>query len=303
MRQALRITRTAIVLVNWNGLEDTRRCLRSLQVLEGEDWSAIVVDNGSQNSEHSRLAAEFPAVVVLPQKSNLGFAGGCNVGIRYAMEHGFSHVFLLNNDTLIDDARLVSKLVDSLEVPAVACVGPKVTWSGTGRVWFAGARLRLHLGTIKHLGWKQPAQRLQGERATDYVTGCALMAKTSTFREHGLFDDSYFLYFEETDWCERLRRAGERCVVQLDTSVQHHVSASTRHLKEVQGYYLARSRFLFFRRWAGNAFWGLPLAAGICWVARTCIPLFVSGKPAAGRAVIRGAWHGLLGKRGPVASV
>src|SRR3990167_4612436 len=102
--------KVAIVIVSWNGLKYTRECLRSIAKLEKKDIElfTIVVDNGSTDGTVEKIRNEFPTVVVLPQDRNLGFTGGNNVGIKYALEHEASYVWLLNNDTKVDNQALVN---------------------------------------------------------------------------------------------------------------------------------------------------------------------------------------------------
>jgi len=101
--------KVALVIVNWNGLDDTLRCLQSIRSMQVNNvvLETIVVDNGSTDKSVSRIAEEFPEVKILAFDTNLGFTGGNNAGIKYAMLQGADYVWLLNNDTMVERAALL----------------------------------------------------------------------------------------------------------------------------------------------------------------------------------------------------
>src|SRR5262245_37545143 len=130
-----------IVILNWNGLDDTLECLESIRRLTYDNVTTIIVDNGSADDQAGDIEKAFPDAVVLPQSENLGFCGGCNVGIQYALENGSDYVMLLNNDTIVSED-LVAKLLDGFQVHAdAAAVSPVILESpDTNKVWFSQAR-------------------------------------------------------------------------------------------------------------------------------------------------------------------
>jgi len=116
----------AIIVLNWNGRDDTIACMYSLQKLTYKRYQLIVVDNGSSDDSVSAIRAEFPSVHVIETGANLGFAEGNNVGIRHALDQGANYVLLLNNDTEVDE-HLVDALVDAAESNADGGIfGPKI---------------------------------------------------------------------------------------------------------------------------------------------------------------------------------
>lgn len=92
----------AVIVLNWNGTDDTVECLRSLLQVDYPRYEIVVVDNGSRESPRARIADEFPSVTYLETAQNLGYAGGNNVGIRHALARGHDYVFVLNNDTVVE---------------------------------------------------------------------------------------------------------------------------------------------------------------------------------------------------------
>src|SRR3954452_20095540 len=132
--------RVAVVVLNWNGGDDTLDCLRSLARIASPQCDPVVVDNASSDGSAERVEREFPEARVLRNDENLGFAGGNNVGIRYALSQGYSHVLVLNNDTVVEPTA-VSRLLDALSDYALAVVAcPLMTYAESpDLVWYAGA--------------------------------------------------------------------------------------------------------------------------------------------------------------------
>jgi len=216
----------AVVVLTWNGEEDTVACLASLQRVHYDNLSVVVVDNGSADRTVPRVRAEFPDVAMLETGANLGFAGGNNVGIRYALDHGADYVFLLNNDTIVDPA-VVRHLVDAAEAdPSVGVIGPKVFFfSEPDHVWYGGGWVQRWAGASGHIGLGERDRMNQGEPLdTAYVTGCALMARASVLRRVGLLEPAFFIYWEDVDLSFRIRRAGYRVLYAPRAVLWHKVS-------------------------------------------------------------------------------
>jgi len=117
-----------IIILNWNGIADTIECLDSIGKLTYPNVTAIVVDNGPKEDPAKQIAGAFPGAVVLPQKENLGLCGGCNVGIKYALDNGADYVMLLNNDALVTPD-LVENLIAGFEKAGNAgAVSPLIRW-------------------------------------------------------------------------------------------------------------------------------------------------------------------------------
>jgi GT2 family glycosyltransferase len=201
---------TAIVLLNWNSGEMTAECIRSLFQMDADHFEVIVVDNGSKDGSAEYLRAQFPEITILPQDRNLGFAAGCNVGMKLAMERGFKYVLPLNNDTVVDPAFLAELLRGADERPQAAMISPKIYfWDMPDRFWWAGGSFSLWTGIAKHIGRKEldHGQFDQGAEL-DWATGCALLIRSDALRETGLFDESFFGNGEDLDLSLRLREAG-----------------------------------------------------------------------------------------------
>jgi GT2 family glycosyltransferase len=238
----------AIILLNWNGLEDTLECLASLDKLTYPTVEVIVVDNGSEGDQAAAIADAFPKTTVLAQKENLGFCGGCNVGIKYALEHGAAYVMLLNNDTIVspDLIEELLKGTEGLENPGA--ISPLIlSYPDTNRVWYSDAywipgtaqfRLERDTDEPSDLGKRHPYE-------TQFACGCCLLASTDAFKKVGVLDERYFAFYEEADWCARSHRLGFTSYVVPRGRIFHKGSRSTPSFVAV--YLMTRNRLLWMK--------------------------------------------------------
>lgn len=198
-----------IVLLNWNGWRDTDACLESLAGLSYPNFRVVVVDNASSDGSEARLRELHPDVPLLQSGANLGFAGGNNVGLRYALEHGAAYVWLLNNDTLVERDALGELVAKMQADPSLGLCGSTLLYEAQRDMVQAlgGARYNRWLGTVAHIGQHQPfdPQTDEGavERQLDYLIGASTLASRAFLERVGLLQEDYFLYFEELDWAAR----------------------------------------------------------------------------------------------------
>ena len=236
--------RVWIVPVNFNGLEDTRKCLRSLAELS-HPASVVVVDNASKEDPTAILKAAFPTIHVVRNAVNAGWSGGNNTGIRFALERGATHVVLLNNDTTVHP-RLVDRLLAaSAADPAFGILGPVIRYMDEPDATMTDGVV------FNRPGYPGFFQRLPVPERTaeppvvaevDIVNGCCMMIRADVFRRIGLIDDRFFLIHEEADFCLRAREAGFRCGVLAEGLVWHKGSSAFRRSgKRWQRYYDTRN--------------------------------------------------------------
>jgi GT2 family glycosyltransferase len=241
-------SKIAIVVLNWNGKRDTLACLHSLQKIDYPFFEVIVVDNGSSDDSLIAIRSEFPKALFIESKTNLGFAGGNNLGVQLALDRGARYVLLLNNDTVVAPD-ILKAFVDAASEGDIL-----------------GAKLYLYHApdTFDHFGgfWNREkgvfelvANRLKEDNKSwetaqvlDYVCGCALFIKREVFETIGLFEEKFFLIWEESDFCFRAKRAGFTSLFCAQAKLWHKVSASFVGGKPHSTYFWWRNRLLWIER-------------------------------------------------------
>jgi hypothetical protein len=242
-----------IIIVNWNGREDTIACLRSLRKITYRRHKILLIDNASGDGSVPAIRRDFPEVDIIANSENRRFAGANNQGIERALQAGADFVLLLNNDTEVAPDFLEAMIAAAQQRPDVGMVGPKIFYhQDRRRIWYAGGEIALWKGRVAHRGLRQldgAAWEVPGE--TDYITGCALLVRRACIEGIGPLDESYYMYGEDADWCMRARRAGYLCWFGPQAHVWHKISASSGGgLTAFKAYHKVRSNFLFFQRYA-----------------------------------------------------
>ncbi|MGH2541898.1 MAG: glycosyltransferase family 2 protein [Ardenticatenaceae bacterium] len=286
-----------IIILTWNNVNVTVACLESVLGLTYRTYRVMVVDNGSEDGTVAVVRERFPSVAVIENDRNLGFAAGCNVGIRHALAAGAAYVFLLNNDTIVPPDLLDVMVAQAEALPDVGILAPMLRYlDDPTRLWFAGSRRHwLTLESVE-FGPLGPRQQTDGaeRRAVDYIFGTAMLIPRRVLEDVGLFDEAFFLYYEDMDLCLRIQAAGYRLYHIPDVSVQHQISASTRSVSAMRYYHKARASVIFFRKHAGIArrFVIVPYRLGSA--ARTVTRLARHQEWTAIRAYLRGLRDGFL---------
>ncbi|MEA2288544.1 MAG: hypothetical protein QOD55_541 [Solirubrobacteraceae bacterium] len=218
------------IVLSWEGREDTLACLRSLEALGDDDTAIVCVDNGSHDGSAEAVRAQHPAVTVIENGRNLGFAGGNNVGIAHALEHGAEWVVLVNNDATVDPGAVAAFRDAAQRHPRAGMLAGKVFFSDPpDRIWFAGQRYWPALGwSGRPDGYgKRDAPRYSVERPTGRAAGAFVAVARPALEAAGLLEEDLFAYVEDVDWSVRVRRAGFGVLFVPAAKAWHHVSAST----------------------------------------------------------------------------
>ena len=240
-----------VFILNYGQLQLTSDCIESLLKSDFRDFDVVVLDNGSREDACDVLRTRFPNITVFRSEENLGCAGGRNFGIRHFLENGDSkYLMFLDNDTVVD-GNAIGELVRLIErdahigvVSACLCYHERpdtIHMGGGGFItWWKGAFYGLRQGEKR--GGEEP------ERDVDFVPGALILARREAVQQAGLFDERYFIYLEDPDWCFRVKRAGFRLMATSRTRVLHRVSQSVGMETPLFYYYRTRNRLLFMKK-------------------------------------------------------
>lgn len=254
--------KVCVIVLNWNGWADTSQCVSSLQRVTYSNFRVVVIDNGSTDDSVGQIRRAFPDIEVVEAGRNLGFSGGCNAGIARALASGADYVWLLNNDTTVEPSAL-------LELVNKACAGPRTGAVGSA-IHFAEEPDRLQAwggGRVNFwLGRSHTFDRPVRDEAVQFITGASLLLSRAAIEDVGVLDEGFFMYWEDADYCFRLRRAGWRLVVAGQSKVWHKGSASVGSRSARMDNYFNSSAVRFFEKHApvpGIALWtGVALRLG-----------------------------------------
>jgi GT2 family glycosyltransferase len=257
-----------IVVLNWNGLSDTLTCLDSLRCLRYGRRRVVVVDNGSRDESVAafRRMASPPDLELIETGSNLGYAGGNNLGIRHALEHGADFVLVLNNDTTVDPALLDELIAAAERNPAAGCFAPWIFYmDDPERLWFTRAEWAREDAAFTAPGKGRLASELPSEPApTEYVCGAALFFRAGVARQIGMLDERFFLVYEDSDWCFRARQAGFACVTVPSARVWHKVGTSFgSEASPLRTYFSSRNKLLWAEKNVSRREWREILVTGL----------------------------------------
>ncbi|HEX6977576.1 MAG TPA: glycosyltransferase family 2 protein [Patescibacteria group bacterium] len=258
-----------IIILNWNGIDDTLACLESIKKLNVKDCGlgVIVVDNGSTDDSVEKLRKlvfreiDFRLVTTT---TNLGFAGGNNVGIKYALESGADYVMILNNDTIVDK-NLITELLKVAKKEKVGAVSPKIYFAEgfefhkdrykkneLGKVvWYAGGKIDWKNVYGENRGVDEvDSGQFQNISNTGFATGACMFLSSQAIREVGMFDEKYFLYLEDADLSLRLKKKGWKVKYAPKAIVWHKVSQSSGIGSNLNDYFITRNRLMFGMKYA-----------------------------------------------------
>ena len=209
--------RVTVIVLNWNGERDTTACLESCLRQRGVETDLLLVDNASADGSGERLRDRFPMVEYLQTGANLGYAGGNNCGIGWALGRGAEWVLVVNNDTVLDPDCIRLLLAAAVAEPRLAAVATLIVrHDDTTRIWFAGGRfdrvraIGAHQGEgarIEGMTPMPPDGAVPAWEACTFLTGCCLLLRASALRDVGLFRADFFAYGEDLDLSLRLSRS------------------------------------------------------------------------------------------------
>lgn len=287
--------KVAVVTLNYNNEKDTINLLMSLKRAESNNFQLqiIIVDNGSRIKFGTVPLEKSENITILRSGKNLGFAGGCNLGIREAWKQKADYVLIINNDTKVYSDMLKNLLIILESDPKIGVTAPKIYFAKghefhkdrykpdeLGKViWYAGGFTDWENIKSVHFGVDEVDRgQYDNTGPVDFATGCCMLFKKEVIEKVGLFDERYFLYFEDADLSERIKKAGYK-IYYVHTAMLIHVNAASTGGpgNKLHDYFLTRNQMLFGLTYA-------PLRSKVALI-RQSLRLLIKGRPMQKQAV------------------
>jgi hypothetical protein len=295
----MNLPKVFIIILNWNGLEDTLECLKSVFKMDYPNFKVIVVDNGSTDNSVAVIQGKYPEVIMIENKDNLGYTGGNNVAMGYAMQNGTDYMWLLNNDSIAEQDTL-SKLVATAEVsPKIGLVNPVIyDYYNPDKIQFCGSYIDWRKQDIVYTKnveefkiWQNKYSRLI------CLWGTALLIKRDLIENIGYLNGRFFAYWEDTDFSVRSIKGGYRNVIELSARIRHKINPGTAR-STAYFYYMARNKYYFWMNYLRDLNKLYYLRKYFSGIIETFGVRLQHNGTEYGDAVLDGAWGAICGING-----
>ena len=245
--------KVSIIILNWNGLKDTLECIESIKKSDYLNYKIILVDNASKTNEGDIVKSRFPEIELVQNKINLGFTGGSNVGMRYALTHGADYVWLLNNDTVVE-ANTLAELVKVAEnVPNLGLISPLIYYYATkDKIQFCGSYFDKAEAKVRNIKEICAIDDLSGKDVC--LWGTALLVSKHVVETVGYLNEKFFAYHEDMDYSLRALSHGfiNKIVPSSKIFHKHHYldNDNLKHLPPHYIFYMIRNDFWLWKNYA-----------------------------------------------------
>lgn len=279
-----------IVTINYNNAQETLECIDSVHQLEYRNKMVFVVDNGSTASSVTELQTglrnrKYKEVRLLQSPVNLGFGGGCNLGIEEAMKREVEYIWLLNNDTRVDSLALTALVRTLVGNPALGAVGSvlRSMEEPNSVICWGGGAINLITGRGRYILTQNDESKMM------YLSGASMLLRNEVLQRTGLFDSKrFFMYWEDVDLSFRIKAEGYSLGVVKESVVFHRGGASTKNNLRLREKYATESQIAFFHR--NCRYSSVPLFISIAGRCVKCIGLGRFGRVSGLLMGLRSAW-------------
>ncbi len=250
-----------IVIINYNCAPYTLDCLRTVEKLSYTNYFVVIIDNNSPDLSgyYLQQALKDKRVTVIINPENCGFGAGNNIGIRHALEGEAEYIWLLNADTFVHPEALSQLVKQANEYPEVGAFGSKVLYEeeplspkkeeGKPIIWSAGASIDFSKEEVKMFGSHEEDRGQHDQlRECEYIPGCSLFFPAKVISEVGYLPEEYFMYFEETEWCTRMRKKHFKLLYVPESVVWHRFQDNKMQTPFGVYYYNRNNRYFWFRQ-------------------------------------------------------
>ena len=247
--------RVFIIILNWNGKKDTLECLGSLKKIDYTNYRIVLIDNGSKDDSVSLIKKNFPDIKIIQNKKNLGWVGGNNIGIKYALEKNAGYILLLNNDIVVDRKFISEMIKIAKNDKKIGIVSSKsYFYSNPNVLQYTTLRFNFKKGQSILEGYRQEDKgQFDNPQEMDFCGGACILVKREIFNKIGLLDKTYSLYFGDTDLGIRTRRAGYKIVFCPKAKIWHKISMSIGGNSSPEKEYLMnRNKIIFMKKYSSG---------------------------------------------------
>lgn len=241
--------KVSIILVNYKTLECIIECIKSIKATKFNNLEIIVVDNDSKDNCRSMIMKLWDDIVVIENSSNMGFSEANNIGIKHAIKNSTEYILLLNGDTIVSESFFDTLLStrSNIEEDRIGIISAKILYyDNPKKIWYNGGRINKLKGSadIYDLNLKNYESKQKVMECT-FISGCCMLIPARVINDVGLLCDKYFLYYEDTDYCYKISKAGYKLIINRMAIMYHKESASTGKKSNLYTYYNTRNRFIF----------------------------------------------------------
>lgn len=236
-----------IIVLNYNGYEDTIECVNSLERINYNNKHIVIVDNCSTDNSEQILREHFKEHKLIQTNNNIGYAGGNNIGIEYALNKNADYIMILNNDTVVEE-NILNVLLEGFKQPNVGVVVPKILYYDNPTIVNSFGAYKTKLGKILNIGQGDKDNKEYSQNMyVDYAMGCCMLFDRNVLKKVGLFNEEYFMYLEESDLFERIKHEYKTLVIG-NARILHKGEKSSKGKNEINyfaKYYINRNRLLY----------------------------------------------------------
>lgn len=249
------------ITINFHSDQDTLDVVKQLggnALPLGVSSTVYVVDNDKSDNLKEKLK-KYSQAVYIASPGNVGFATGNNLGMKQALKDEADLIVLINNDTIVPEDLVLKILASPIVEKSTGAVGGLIYFAKgfefedkykndeLGKViWYAGGEYDWNNVYAKHLGVNEVDKgQFDGQRETDFITGCLFITKSEVLKKVGLFDERYCLYFEDSDLGLRIKKAGYKLIFDSNVKIAHKVAQSSGIGSPLNDYFITRNRLVF----------------------------------------------------------
>lgn len=244
--------KVSIIIVNYNGYEDTIECLQSLRHINYSNYEIIVVDNASTDDSAERLKEiihNHNNEILLISTINGGFSAGNNIGMKYALDHQSDFCLLLNNDTVVEPDFLKILIEPFGRIENCGLTIGKIKYESQREIiWYAGGELNLRTARTAHWHYREQDTFIDNETEVSFATGCCMCLSRNAIETIGLMNEDYFMYVEDVEYCIRLKNAGLLMLYTPSAIIYHKVNASSESTSSFSQFYIIRNKLMLIQQ-------------------------------------------------------